>query len=64
MVFTVEPGLYFHPGDKTVPEEFWGIGVRIEDDIVVTADGCVNLSADIPRTADAVEEWVQSGRNQ
>lgn len=64
MVFTVEPGLYFHPGDKTVPEEFWGIGVRIEDDIVVTADGCVNLSADIPRTVDAVEEWIKKGRNQ
>ena len=63
MVFTIEPGLYFHPGDLTVPEEFWGIGVRIEDDILVTADGCVNLSADIPRTAEDVEAWVQRARN-
>ncbi|MBT1034974.1 aminopeptidase P family protein [Canibacter sp. lx-45] len=62
MVFTIEPGLYFHPGDLTVPEEFWGIGVRIEDDIVVTEDGSRNLSAHIPRTVAEVEAWVQSGR--
>jgi Xaa-Pro aminopeptidase len=58
MVFTIEPGLYFQPDDLTVPEEFRGIGVRIEDDILVTADGAVNLSADIPRTADDVEAWM------
>jgi Xaa-Pro aminopeptidase len=58
MVFTIEPGLYFQPDDLTVPEEYRGIGVRIEDDIVVTADGCVNLSAGIPRTADDVEAWI------
>lgn len=63
MVFTIEPGLYFQPDDLTVPEELRGIGVRIEDDIVVTEDGCVNLSADIPRTADDVEKWVQSARS-
>ncbi len=62
MVFTIEPGLYFHPGDATVPEEYWGIGVRIEDDVVVTKDGVRNLSADIPRTADAVEAWVKTGK--
>ncbi|MHA3723225.1 aminopeptidase P family protein [Leucobacter sp. HY1910] len=62
MVFTIEPGLYFQPDDLTVPAEYRGIGVRIEDDIVVTADGCVNLSADIPREADAVEAWVQRQR--
>ena len=60
MVFTIEPGLYFQPDDLTVPEEYRGIGVRIEDDILVTEAGCVNLSAAIPRTADAVEEWVQA----
>jgi len=59
MVFTVEPGLYFQPDDLTVPAELRGIGVRIEDDVVVTDTGCVNLSADIPRTADEVEAWVQ-----
>ena len=61
MVFTIEPGLYFQPDDLTVPEEFRGIGVRIEDDIVVTADGAENLSAGIPRTADEVETWLATG---
>jgi Xaa-Pro aminopeptidase len=61
MVFTIEPGLYFQPDDLTVPEEFRGIGVRIEDDVLVTADGAENLSAAIPRTADEVEAWVRGG---
>ena len=61
MVFTIEPGLYFQPDDLTVPEEFRGIGVRIEDDIVVTADGAENLSVGIPRTASDVEAWVARG---
>jgi Xaa-Pro aminopeptidase len=59
MVFTIEPGLYFQPDDLTVPEEYRGIGVRIEDNILVTADGAENLSAAIPRSADAVEEWMR-----
>ncbi|KDA06579.1 Xaa-Pro aminopeptidase [Microbacterium sp. CH12i] len=58
MVFTIEPGLYFQIDDLTVPEELRGIGVRIEDDILMTEDGPVNLSADIPRTADDVEAWI------
>ncbi|HVL62837.1 MAG TPA: aminopeptidase P family protein [Microbacterium sp.] len=58
MVFTIEPGLYFQVDDLTVPEEYRGIGVRIEDDILMTADGPVNLSSAIPRTADEVEAWV------
>lgn len=58
MVFTIEPGLYFQIDDLTVPAEYRGIGVRIEDDILMTADGPVNLSADIPRTADEVEAWM------
>jgi len=59
MVFTIEPGLYFQPDDLTVPEEYRGIGVRIEDDILVTDAGAENLSAGIPRTADAVEAWLR-----
>jgi Xaa-Pro aminopeptidase len=59
MVFTIEPGLYFQPDDLTVPERFRGIGVRIEDNILVTEDGAENLSAAIPRTADDVEAWVR-----
>lgn len=58
MVFTIEPGLYFQIDDLTVPEEYRGIGVRIEDDILVTEDGPVNLSADIPRTSADVEAWI------
>ncbi|MFP8884567.1 MULTISPECIES: aminopeptidase P family protein [Streptomyces] len=58
MVLTVEPGMYFQSDDLTVPEEYRGIGVRIEDDILVTADGNENLSADLPRTADEVEAWM------
>jgi Xaa-Pro aminopeptidase len=64
MVFTIEPGLYFQIDDLTVPEELRGIGVRIEDDILMTADGPVNLSAAIPRTADEVEEWVSRLRRE
>ncbi|MDE3065608.1 MAG: aminopeptidase P family protein [Acidobacteriota bacterium] len=57
-VLTVEPGLYFQPHDLTVPEEYRGIGVRIEDDVLVTADGARNLSAGLPRAADDVEAWI------
>jgi Xaa-Pro aminopeptidase len=62
MVLTVEPGLYFQLDDLTVPEKYRGIGVRIEDDVLITADGCDVLSGDIPRRADDVERWVQSAR--
>ena len=58
MVFTIEPGLYFQPDDLTVPEAFRGIGVRIEDNILVTSDGGENLSVGIPRSADDVEAWI------
>jgi Xaa-Pro aminopeptidase len=58
MVLTVEPGLYFQLDDLTVPEKYRGIGVRIEDDVVVTEDGYENLSAAMPRTAADVEAWI------
>jgi len=60
MVLTVEPGLYFQLDDLTVPARYRGIGIRIEDDVVVTARGCRNLSADIPRTVKDVEAWMKS----
>jgi Xaa-Pro aminopeptidase len=63
-VLTVEPGLYFQPDDLTVPEDLRGIGVRIEDDIVITADGCRNLSAALPRHPDQVESWMASLREE
>ena len=59
MVITVEPGLYFKSTDLLVPEELRGIGVRIEDDVLITADGCEILSARLPRTADDVESWME-----
>jgi Xaa-Pro aminopeptidase len=58
MVLTVEPGLYFQEDDLLVPEELRGIGIRIEDDIVVTEDGSLNLSDSLPRDAAAIEEWM------
>jgi Xaa-Pro aminopeptidase len=58
MVLTVEPGLYFQLDDLTVPEEYRGIGVRIEDDILVTATGNENLSGTLPRSAQDVERWM------
>ena len=62
MVLTVEPGLYFQEDDLLVPEELRGIGIRIEDDVLVTADGCRNLSAALPRTSAEVEAWMASLR--
>jgi Xaa-Pro aminopeptidase len=62
MALTVEPGLYFHPHDETVPPELRGIGVRIEDDLVVTGDGHRVLSEALPITAVGIEEWVRTHR--
>ena len=58
MVITVEPGLYFKATDLLVPDELKGIGVRIEDDIVITAEGNRILSDKLPRRADEVEAWM------
>jgi len=62
MVLTVEPGLYFQADDLLVPEEMRGIGIRIEDDILVTADGFENLSASLPRSSTDVEAWMAAHR--
>ena len=62
MVLTVEPGLYFQEDDLLVPEELRGIGIRIEDDVVVTSDGFRNLSEALPRDPDEVESWMGSLR--
>ena len=59
MVLTVEPGLYFHAHDLTVPPELRGIGVRIEDDLLVTPTGAEVLSAALPLSADGLEEWMR-----
>ena len=58
MILTVEPGLYIHPDDTLFPAEYRGIGVRIEDDVLVTEDGCRNLSGAMPRHPDEIEAWL------
>ena len=62
MVLTVEPGLYFQEDDLLVPEELRGIGIRIEDDIVVTEDGYRNLSKALPRDVAGIEQWMAALR--
>ena len=59
MVLTVEPGLYFQADDLTVPEALRGLGVRIEDDVLVTESGH-RLLSNLPRSAAAVEAWMQA----
>ncbi|MGW6278332.1 aminopeptidase P family protein [Kribbella sp. NPDC055071] len=59
-VLTVEPGLYFQPDDLTVPEDLRGIGIRIEDDILITETGAENLSEAMPRTPEALQSWMAS----
>jgi len=64
MVITVEPGLYFQPDDTLAPAELRGIGVRIEDDVLLTADGCRVLSDALPTEAGEVEAWVTRLRSE
>ena len=60
MIFTIEPGLYFHEDDLLAPKEFRGIGIRIEDNVLVTKDGVENLSRALVRTPDEIEAWMAS----
>ena len=57
-VLTVEPGLYIQPDDELFAPEFRGIGIRIEDDVVVTETGCHILSDGLPRHPDDIEKWM------
>ena len=61
-VLTVEPGLYFQAEDELVPAELRGIGVRIEDDVLVTATGTRVMSDGLPRSSAQVEEWMAAQR--
>lgn len=58
MIFTIEPGLYFAANDLMLPEEMRGIGIRIEDDVLMTENGPEWLSIDIPKQIDDVEAWM------
>jgi Xaa-Pro aminopeptidase len=62
MVLTVEPGLYIQLDDELFPAEYRGIGIRIEDDVVVTETGSFNLSENIPHHPDEIESWMASLR--
>ena len=62
MVLTVEPGLYFGPQAKQTPDIYRGIGIRIEDDVLVTEDGCCVLSDAIPKDPDELEAIVAESR--
>ena len=58
MCLTVEPGLYLDPKNENIPEAYRGIGIRIEDDILITLDGNKNLSSHIPSTPEEIEAIV------
>ncbi len=58
MVITVEPGCYLQPDDLSVPPQYRGIGVRIEDDVVITEDGHIVLSSSLPTAPNDVEAWM------
>ncbi|MBP7711795.1 MAG: Xaa-Pro aminopeptidase [Gammaproteobacteria bacterium] len=60
MTMTVEPGLYVAPGARGVPRRWWGIGIRIEDDVLVTRDGCEVLTRAVPKTVADVEALMAS----
>ena len=61
MVMTVEPGLYIAPGSEDVDRRWWGIGIRIEDDVLVTRNGHEVLSAGLPKAVDEVEALMAEG---
>jgi Xaa-Pro aminopeptidase len=58
MVLTVEPGIYIPPGTRGVPKRWWNIGVRIEDDVLVTREGADVLTRDLPRDPDVLEAMI------
>jgi len=60
MTLTVEPGCYIQPADN-VPQAFWNIGVRIEDDVLVTGSGCEVLTTATPKSVADIEALVGSG---
>ncbi|OUD16032.1 Xaa-Pro aminopeptidase [Thioflexithrix psekupsensis] len=63
MVLTVEPGLYIPAGSRGVDPKYWNIGIRIEDDVLVTAQGHEVLTAAMPKTIDAIEAVMATGQS-
>ena len=60
MALTVEPGIYIPAGSKGVAKKWWNIGIRIEDDLVVTKEGHEILSRDVPKTVAEIEALMAS----
>jgi len=58
-LLTIEPGFYIRPDDQ-VPPAFWNIGIRIEDDAVVTQDGCELLTRGVPVSVQAIEDIMKA----
>jgi len=63
MALTIEPGIYVRPAEG-VPEQYWNIGIRIEDDIIITEQGPLNLSADTPKTVKEIEAVMKRGQSR
>jgi Xaa-Pro aminopeptidase len=61
MVLTVEPGIYIAPDDEDAPPEFRGIGIRIEDDVLVTAEGHKVMTTAVPKTVAEIEVLTAAG---
>ena len=59
MVMTIEPGLYVDEHTENVPPEYLGIGIRIEDDILITKDGCEILTGGVPKEIDEIEALIR-----
>ena len=64
MAMTVEPGIYIAVDNQSVAKKWRGIGVRIEDDVVVTKGGCEILTNDVPKTVDEIEALMAAARAQ
>ena len=59
---TVEPGIYIPPDDKSAPSKYRGIGIRIEDDVLVTENGNVNLTSKVPKDPDEIEAMMAKSK--
>jgi len=59
-VMTVEPGVYIPSGSKGISKKWWGIGIRIEDDVLVTKDGHLILSDGVPKEAEEIEQLMRA----
>ena len=63
MTLTIEPGLYIRAAED-VPEHYWDIGIRIEDDAIVTETGCELITRDVPVAADEIEALMQDAQRR